>query len=340
MITKFLKNLGRNSRYRSRVESERLAFENVNVQDLPPILHHWSNKYLVPILAPLGFTDVIQCFREYMARACRSMPDETAQFLSVGAGTCASEINIAEWLRENSIANYCFTCLDINPNLLKKAKASAREKDLAAHFKFETFDINSWKLHRTYQAIVAFQSLHHFVELEVLFDKVHQALRPAGYFLSDDMIGRNGHQRWPEALKFINELWRELPDKYKYNHGMKQIEKKFQNWDHSVAGFEGIRAQDILPLLTRRFNFDLFVGFGNLIDPFIDRAYGPNFDPASEWDRAFIDRVQALDESELASGRIKPTHMIAAMTKQPVPATKMHRNLSPKFCVRRPRRWI
>ena len=335
MITKFLKNLGRNSRYRSRVESERLAFENVNVQDLPPILHHWSNKYLVPILAPLGFTDVIQCFREYMARACRSMPDETAQFLSVGAGTCASEINIAEWLRENSIANYSFTCLDINPNLLKKAKASAREKDLAAHFKFETFDINSWKLHRTYQAIVAFQSLHHFVELEVLFDKIHAALDPAGYFLADDMIGRNGHQRWPEALKFVNELWRELPDSYKFNRQLKRFEAQYENWDCSKEGFEGIRAQDILPLLVERFHFELFVGFGNIIDIFIDRGFGPNFNPDNEWDRAFIDRVHALDVEEIESGRIKPTHMIAAMTTQPVAQPRIYKHLSPEFCIRR-----
>ena len=70
------------------------------------------------------------------------------------------------------------------------------------------------------------------------------------------------------------------------------------------------------------------------------KAGGPLRHTCSVTDRAFIDRVQALDEAELASGRIKPTHMIAAMTKQPVSATKMHRNLSPKFCVRRTRRWI
>jgi len=62
------------------------------------------------------------------------------------------------------------------------------------------------------------------------------------------------------------DVWRELPDKYKFNHGMKRIEKTFPNTDYSVAGFEGIRAQDILPLLTRRFHFELFVGFANIVD--------------------------------------------------------------------------
>jgi hypothetical protein len=150
------------------------------------------------------------------------------------------------------------------------------------------------------------------------------------------MIGRNGHQRWPEALKFVNRLWNELPDKYKYNHGMKCIEKAFPNTDYSEMGFEGIRAQDILPLLTKRFSFEMFVGFGNIIDIFIDRAYGPNFDRADDRDRSFIDRVQEIDQREIESGHIKPTHMLAAMMKKPVSHAKFYKHLSPEFCTRRP----
>src|SRR5436853_7855890 len=86
------------TQYRLRVQSELESFDGVDVQALPPIAHYWSNKYLVPKLAPLGFTDALQCFRQYMARVCRQMPSDTMSFLSIGAGTCASEINLAEWL--------------------------------------------------------------------------------------------------------------------------------------------------------------------------------------------------------------------------------------------------
>jgi len=34
-------------------------------------------------------------------------------------------------------------------------------------------------------------------------------------------------------------------------------------WDCSKQGFEGIRAQDILPLLVKKFSFRSFLGFGN-----------------------------------------------------------------------------
>ena len=320
--------------YRSRIETELQSFEDANVQDLPAIAHYWSNKHLRPILEPFGFTDSIQCFRLYMSRLCRENPQTRLSFLSVGSGTCASEINIAEWFRENSIENYVFECADINPGLLEKGRKSAEEKNLSKHFVFKPFDVNRWRIEREYHAVVAFQSLHHFVELEVLFDKIHRALHPDGYFMADDMIGRNGHQRWPEALKFVHELWRELPETYTYNHTLKRFEKMYENFDCSTSGFEGIRAQDILPLLVKQFHFDFFFAFANIVDVFVDRTFGPNFDPRKEWDRDFIDRVHALDVAEIKSGRVKPTHMMAVMTKRQVEQTKMHKRLSPQFCIR------
>ena len=335
-LRKWLNLVRSRFQYASRFQTELEAFTGLDVQALPPILGYWATKYVAPMMAPFGFTNAIEFFRTYMGRMCRAAPDQTLSFMSIGAGACASEINIAEWFGENGIQNYRFECIDINPEPLERGRRSAMEKGLDGRFTFKIFDVNSWKPGRQYDVILAIQSLHHFVEIELLFDKIQAALHPSGYFLTDDMIGRNGHLRWPEALKFVNELWQELPDKYKYNHSLKRFEKQYENWDCSTGGFEGIRAQDVLPLLVERFHFDLFVAFGNVIDIFVDRAFGHNFDPASEWDRAFVDRVHALDMAEIESGRLKPTHILAAMTTRPVERTKIHKHLSPEFCIRRP----
>jgi hypothetical protein len=150
------------------------------------------------------------------------------------------------------------------------------------------------------------------------------------------MIGRNGHMRWPEALAVLNDLWRELPNRYKYNHQLKRLETEFDNWDCSKEAFEGIRSQDILPLLIQKFQFDLFLGFANIVDVFVDRSFGHNFDTGREWDLKFIDKVHEIDESNIESGNIKPTHMTAAMTKHPGDRMKTYKHLTPKFCVRWP----
>lgn len=74
--------------------------------------------------------------------------------------------------------------------------------------------------------------------------------------------------------------------------------------------------------------------FANIIDPFTDRSFGHNFDVMAEWDRAFIDRVHARDESEILTVRIKPTHMLAVLSTAPVQAMICDRHLTPSFCIR------
>ena len=95
-------------------------------------------------------------------------------------------------------------------------------------------------------------------------------------------------------------------------------------------------AQDVLPLLVERFNFELFIPFANLIMVFIDRPFGHNFNAKANWDRGFIDRVNALDEAGILSGELKPTQMIAAMTCEQVETKLVHPRLTLKYCMRLP----
>ena len=115
---------------------------------------------------------------------------------------------------------------------------------------------------------------------------------------------------------------------------MKRRERSYINHDCSTSGFEGIRAQDILSLLIQRFNFQLFIPFGNVTFVFIDRPFGHNFDGAGEWDKRFIDRVHETDERSMLDGTIKPTAMVAAMTMKSCDTQLRHERLTPNFCVR------
>jgi SAM-dependent methyltransferase len=323
--------------YADRVKTELRVFTaEQNVHGLPAISHYWSNKHLIPMLEPLGFRNSLEMFRLCIARVCSQYPGETCRVLSIASGDSAPEINIAEWLLENGIHNFRIECCDINEEVLARGRRSAADKGVDGHFDFVPADINLWEPQKSYHVVLAIQCLHHIVELESLFDRIHRALHPSGFFAADDMIGRNGHQRWPEAMKHVNRLWKDLPDNYKHNRVFGTFDKKVDNRDYSEGCFEGIRSQDILPLLVQRFHFDAFVGFGNIVDVFIDRGYGPNFDPEKAWDREFIDRVHALDVQEIDAGRVKPTHVYAAMTRTPLAQPRFPRHWSPEFCVRHP----
>jgi SAM-dependent methyltransferase len=322
--------------YEARLANEEAVFQNCfKVHDLPAIFHYWSNRYVRPKLEAFGFSDPHDFFRVQVEEKCRLSPDRV-QIVSLGSGNCDMEVNLASKLRDRSISNFEIECLDLNQAMLDRGYEDAKQRGLTSHVTFSKCDFNEWHPRACYDIVIAYQSLHHVLNLEGLFTSIAGGLRDDGIFITSDMIGRNGHLRWPEALEIVHEFWQELPESYRFNQQLKRHEELYENWDCSTQGFEGIRAQDILPLLVDRFHFHLFIAFGNVIDPFVDRGFGHNFNAEREWDRNFIDRVHARDEAEMLAGNIKPTHMLAVMGKHAVAAPKFHPPLSPAFCIRRP----
>jgi SAM-dependent methyltransferase len=323
--------------YAARLSAERGIFvDQVEVHDLPPIFHYWSNKFLRPMQEPFGFSNPDEFFALYLRRAQADAVRQPARFVSLGCGNCDTEVRVAGLLQKQGVRDFVIECVDLNPAMLERGVTLAKETGVAEHILVREADFNAWQPDGLYDAVIANQSLHHVLKLERLFEAVERALPAHGRFITSDMIGRNGHMRWPEAMDILHEFWRELPRHYRYNVQLRRHEELLEYWDCSTEGFEGIRAQDILSLLMDRFDFELFVPYGNIIDPFIDRSFGPHFDADAEWDRDFIDRVHARDEAEIHAGRITPTHMMAVMRKRPYAGEMQRRDhLTPAFCIRR-----
>jgi SAM-dependent methyltransferase len=323
--------------YETQIDQEIRFFQDcTNIHELPPIYHYWSNKYLRPKLESLGFKNPDDFYIRYITQIARSSTQSICTILSLGAGNCDTEARLSQLLREGGIDNFVFHCLDLNPQMLARGEQLARERNLTSHFVFIETDINSWEAQTSYDIVIANQSLHHIVELELLFEKTHRCLRDSGFFLTNDMIGRNGHMRWPESLELVQACWTLLDEKQKWNWQLKRLEEVYENWDCSLEGFEGIRSQDILPLLVKTFHFDCFIGFANAINVFVDRAFGHNFDVSNPKDCYFIDFVSQLDDYFIEAGKFKPTQMIAAMTKTDRSPAKVYKHLTPGFCIRPP----
>lgn len=316
--------------YSRALEQEKTDYENcAKVHDLPGIFDYWSNRYIRPKLLPFGFGSPNEMFLSFLGRRCAEVPQP--RFASIGCGNGDLEVELAASLASRGFDDFVIDCLDVNPAMLERGRAAAQASGVAARLNFVEGDFNAWTPTDEYDAVMANQSLHHVTNLEGLFDRVKHSLRPGGSFLVSDMIGKNGHTRWPEALEIVHEFWRQLPPSYRFNRQLKRYEELYQDWDCSSHGFEGVRSQDVLPLLIERFHFHLFIPFGNVIDPFVDRSFGPNFDASAEWDRAFIDQVHGRDEREISAGRLTPTHMIAVLRNE---APQAILSPSPASCVR------
>jgi SAM-dependent methyltransferase len=324
--------------YATRVTNEtRLYRDLVEIHGLPEIFHYWSNRYVRPKLEAFGFSTPEQMFRKYIVEQCLRHQERPKRFVSLGSGNCDLEIGLARELRTQGHSDFVIDCIDLNGTMLERGRSAAASHGVEAHLNFVQADLNEWKPDEKYDAAIANQALHHVLRLEDLFAGIKSSLDPGGTLMVSEVCGRNGHERWPEALDIVREFWRKLPPSYRFNRTLERYEEMYQNFDCSGDGFEAIRSEDILPLLIENFHFHLFIAFANVIEPFVDRAFGHNFDAQAQWDRNFIDRVHQRDEEEFARGGLKPTHILAVLGSEPGVSQLCLEPLTPEFSVRDPR---
>jgi SAM-dependent methyltransferase len=302
--------------YETKLAEEVSAFAAPDaIRPEAPIFEYYTKKYVSPALRQLGSRDCQAFFLDnVLARAHRS---STVRVVSYGAGNCELEIGIAAEVQKSGCSNVHFTCVDLNPHALERARHRVIEAGLDPCFSFVEGDLARLapKLGQ-FDIHIAFQFLHHLEALELVFSSIARSMDDSSIFLVSDMIGRNGHMRWPETLVVVQRLWSLLQPRHRINRVLAREDTDFVDHDCSTIGFEGIRAQDIMPLLAREFDFEEFVGFGGIVEVFAGDFYGPNFEMGNPEDIAFIDYAQRIEANLLAAGAIKPTQMIAKLRRK------------------------
>jgi SAM-dependent methyltransferase len=309
--------------------------EVANPHELPQIFHYWSNRYVRPRLNSVCEADnMAEFFAKAFFAGAEACSLDSMRFISLGTGDCSVEIDVARRLKEMGLSNFLIECLEGSSDSSDRVANQARSAGAADTIIPIIADLNSWEPKpKRYCAAMSHHALHHIVELETLFQSIRTGLAPGGLFAVNDMIGRNGHMRWPESLVWIEAIWAFLSERYKFNQQLKRLERNFINWDCSNDGFDGMRTQDVLPLLVEQFHFRNFLAWGGVTDVFVDRAFGHNFDAESEQDRALIDFIQMLNDRLIDMGVVKPTTMIAVLSLEAT-ETQIWRHWTPRFSIR------
>lgn len=289
------------------------------VDDLPPIFHYWSNKYLRPQFEALGFASPKAfMFQKVMSHAKQvSNEGRAMRMVSFASGRAELEIEMAAVLSDAGIP-FEVVCVDINKSMAADAKRNIKDKKYASAFSFLVQDVVDIDFGAgTFDVVILNQCLHHFAALEKVFALIKNITKTDGIILTNDVIGRNGHQLWPEVHEHIDTYWSGIPKRLTKDKALGGFRQKYIDLDHSGIGFEGIRAQDVLPLLCQNFYFDSFIVYGALVIPIVDRRFGWNYDCDNEHDLKLIDELAMLEQVLLESGQVKPTQILACMTLEP-----------------------
>jgi SAM-dependent methyltransferase len=301
--------------YEDRVKSQIAQYaETVNMHDLPEIFHLWSNGFIAPGLQQVfGTSSIDECYAlAYMEARERG---GAGRILSIGCGDGAVEIRIAKHLIGLGITDFSFVGADLSPILLGHFRAAVFKEGLQRHMEAVEADLNKIDVPGEFAVIMANHALHHIEGLEQLFAYSKARLKDGGIFATCDMIGRNGHMRWPEAEAVLQAVWPLLDPKQRYQIQLRRYEERYVNHDCSTEGFEGIRAQDILPLILESFHPYKFMAAGGFVDLLVDRGYGHGFDRKLERDAGIIRFLGNLNDMMLDAGMITPTWMMGWLTK-------------------------
>jgi len=271
----------------------------------------WRNNHVVAPMARSAFgsagvhTFYAQRIREAIVRTGQNT------VVSIGCGSGHEEIETLRRADELGLPPFAITGLELSPVTAERANRLAEDVGLSDRFSVIVHNLNAGLPNLPpVAAVMAHHMLHHVDALETLYASLRALLDPEGSLLTWDMIGRNGHQRWPETAPLVRSIWQTLPIAQRYDHMMDRSMLHWQDWDCAIEGFEGIRAQEVLPLLTEHFVPFSFIAWGGLLDAFVNDRTGPSFDPvAKESDRKFLERVAALEEALLARRATTPSEM-------------------------------
>jgi SAM-dependent methyltransferase len=298
--------------YSRSVEREIAVFEGQqSLHDHGPSFHQYTRVAVKPAVElAFGRHDVHEIYAESISSAvARSGIDSV---ISLGCGDGAQERKVLRAAARLGLTPFRILGLELAPAVAERANAATEREGLADQMRVIVHDLNTGLPgDGDIAAVMAHHVLHHIIALESLFGFVSQRLHPEGVFVTFDMIGRNGHMRWPEVRPVMRKLWSLIPEAQRYDHVFGKLNRYYQDWDCSIEGFEGTRAQDILPLLAEHFSIGRFAAWGGLADAFVSPRFAPNFDANRPEDCAFLDYISKLEVALLDARATTPASMAA-----------------------------
>jgi SAM-dependent methyltransferase len=196
--------------------------------------------------------DALDWLARHMAQA-REWPVRRALVLGCGDG----------WLerlaRGRGLAD-TVVAIDLSPKVLERA---ARLSAGVGGITYAQADMNNLRLGTgdflpgSFDAVLAWSSVHHCERLERLYGAVHELLRPGGWLFVDEYVGPDRFQFSPAHMAQVRALARMLPDRL-LTTGSGMVRRDFQPPTVAevvaVDPTEAACPSQIVPLLHRHFD--------------------------------------------------------------------------------------
>jgi SAM-dependent methyltransferase len=252
--------------------------------------YYWTD--IVGEMAKSGYYDLAG----FLSRSAGGL-GRPVRILSLASGYCGHEIELARKLN----CPYEVTCTDINVGIFEKAKELVKQEGL--RITFAPADLNFIDIApSSHDLIFAHASLHHVINLERLFEQIRHGLAPGGILCITEVVGKNRTLIWEENERFANALLELLPRNLTQGARL-AIEEE-------PDGMEGVRQEDILPLLHANFHPKVEIRHGAFMRFICTHAdIGRALDPSVGEAKRYLDFLIECDRAAVRHGVLRPLEL-------------------------------
>lgn len=210
-------------------------------------------------------------------------------------------------------SNICsnFDAYEISEESIKIAKKEAKKAGVSTCINYHVADVNKIVLSKNkYDIAFGSGAVHHFSNLEHIFDELRKSLKPQCLFILNEFVGPSQFQWTEKQINIVNELLVILPKKYKVDLTSGDLKEKvykpsteFMN-DYDPS--EAIRSSDIVPLVAKYFDIEERIDYGGTILHMLLQNIVGNFNPSKAEDIAIL-RLLCYIEEILIKEKVLPS---------------------------------
>jgi SAM-dependent methyltransferase len=227
--------------------------------------------------------------------------------------------------------------IEISEAAVEGARQLASEEGLEG-LSYRSEDLNVAELPpNTYDVVYAHAALHHIFQLEHVLEQISKTLKPDGVFVIYDYVGPSQMQFSKAHLELADMLLQTIPEpylKYYQYDGYKKKATRLKLADlNAVDPSEGIRAQEILPLVASRFQIDYLRYVGGTLPLLIFNEIAGNFHHPDPQTDALVDLIIYLDNFLIDAGILPSYHayVVCRKTDNPMPRQTQDWLISPNI---------
>ena len=286
-----------------------------------------------PSIDPIDYTQHPYLYKQAIARRITGDEDSTPlqmvaqkylktpakRMLAVGSGLAIVEESL---VRDGHVEK--LIAFEASPVAVETARERIRSSGLENRIEMRCGDVlNANFSENEFDVVFVQAAIHHFYNIEEMFQFFHFVLKPDGLIIYDEYVGPDHHLYEPDVMDLMDEVNNCLSSCYRWdvlrNEFRDEVPRATLEWMLEMDPSEGVHSTKILPLTYKFFDVEFRRDYGGtFMRPFFVGIL-PNFDFEDEKDRTVANLIVLIEDLLVRNGVIPSYHTVVVGRRRNFP---------------------